>query len=88
MLNNQTALLGDVLAHECSSLLQAFFAERRAQKKSRRTGDANISHETPIPAGEAIELSAEDLGLVAQSEFKNIITGSPLNLDLRNPSPT
>ena len=88
MLNHQTTLLGGVLAHECSGLLQAFFAERRAQKKSQRAGDSNNSNDTPIPAGEAIELNAEDLGLVAQSEFANSITGAAISFDLRNPSPT
>ena len=45
-LNHHTAVVGGVMADDCSSTLRGFFAERRAEARAARG----------IPAGEAVEL--------------------------------
>jgi tRNA(adenine34) deaminase len=49
-LNHQTTVEGGVLAVPCGDILRGFFAERRAQAKTRSDGPE-------IPAGEATELA-------------------------------
>jgi tRNA(adenine34) deaminase len=54
-LNHHTAVQGGVLAEASAQLLREFFAEkRRALRRAER------ATETPIPAGEALELPFED----------------------------
>jgi tRNA(adenine34) deaminase len=54
-LNHHTSVQGGVLAEASAQLLREFFAERRrALRRSERAS------ETPIPAGEALELPFED----------------------------
>ncbi len=56
-LNHHTALVGGVLAQDCSRLLTDFFAERRKRYRERRVPAAFATDPTPeIPAGEAVEL--------------------------------
>ncbi|MDO8418419.1 MAG: tRNA adenosine(34) deaminase TadA [Rubrivivax sp.] len=55
-LNHQTEIVGGVLADACGNLLRDFFAERRTQQRSDRTGAAQAAPE-PIPTGEAVELT-------------------------------
>jgi len=45
-LNHHTAVIGGVMAEDCSAMLRGFFAERRAEARAARD----------IPAGEAVEL--------------------------------
>jgi tRNA(adenine34) deaminase len=57
-LNHHTTLQGGVLADESGKLLRQFFAERRAQQRAERAPLASESAaDSPIPAGDAIELS-------------------------------
>jgi tRNA(adenine34) deaminase len=54
-LNHHTTVQGGVLADASAQLLREFFAERRrAQRQAEKAA------ETPIPAGEALELPFED----------------------------
>lgn len=54
-LNHHTTVQGGVLADASAQLLREFFAERRrALRRAERVA------ETPIPAGEALELPFED----------------------------
>ena len=50
-LNHHTEVVGGLLADASACLLREFFAERRAQQRAGREGEA-------IPAGEALELDA------------------------------
>jgi len=54
-LNHHTTVQGGVLADASAQLLRDFFAERR-----RALRRAERAAETPIPAGEALELPFED----------------------------
>jgi tRNA(adenine34) deaminase len=58
-LNHHTALMGGVLADECSQLLKDFFAERREQYRQRRTvASDEASAIEAIPTGDVIEVVA------------------------------
>jgi tRNA(adenine34) deaminase len=54
-LNHHTSVQGGVLAETSAQLLREFFAERRRALRRAERGA-----ETPIPAGEALELPFED----------------------------
>jgi tRNA(adenine34) deaminase len=54
-LNHHTSVQGGVLAETSAQLLREFFAERRRALRRAERGS-----ETPIPAGEALELPFED----------------------------
>jgi tRNA(adenine34) deaminase len=54
-LNHHTSVQGGVLAEASAQLLREFFAERRRALRRAERGS-----ETPIPAGEALELPFED----------------------------
>ena len=60
-LNHHTRIEGGVLAEDSGAVLRSFFAERRAQFRERRAGNAaapahgHFSVE-PIPAGESVEI--------------------------------
>jgi tRNA(adenine34) deaminase len=54
-LNHHTSVQGGVLAEASAQLLREFFAERRRALRRAERGA-----ETPIPAGEALELPFED----------------------------
>ena len=56
-LNHQTEVTGGVEADTCGQLLRRFFAERRAEQKAARAGDAAAPAAVAIPAGEATEVS-------------------------------
>ena len=59
-LNHHTALVGGVMADDCSALLREFFAQRRLQLRQRRgLGPAGSTVTIPvIPVGETLELQA------------------------------
>lgn len=68
-LNHHTVVRGGVLAEEAAALLRRFFAERRAEQRAQKPGEAEadgdaartppvppVAPVAPIPAGEATEL--------------------------------
>lgn len=60
-LNHHTEIVGGLLAEPASSLLKAFFAERRAQLKAEREAARALEEvNEPIPVGQVIELPNDD----------------------------
>ena len=58
-LNHHTALMGGVLADECSQLLKDFFAQRREHYRQRRAiGAGEAVAADVIPTGDVIEVAA------------------------------
>ena len=87
-LNHHTELAGGLLDAACGSLLQEFFAERRAQRRAQRS--AMLPHSevagddvAPIPTGEATELGLDQAPIAATGGESSAGSGAESVLRLR-----